>query len=309
MFAIVAFICGLYNLFACFAEKLVSTIRVTDTLIEDIPGRAIFFRNTDAAKHNVIWIERVAMHNISGKTDSDYSTMRLDLRSAYVLIRNCDISNTDKQALSIHFNSTTSSRVCEATIAQNKIDSVKSGGVIFANNSGVNNAKLWVRRNTFQHNSALDKYHTISIENCTVVMEYNVIYNNTGSAIFFLNDGQNTGLKHQILDNTFWFNSAQKQPSKISVVLQALTVNFHSNILNNPSNNYEITAAVVQGGEYKLDCSNNWWGSGLSGSVNNRIRDGKTVIGVPIISYEPFLENPPKHFGLSSEYLKVYNVM
>ena len=280
-------------------EKLVSTIRVTDTLIQDIPGRAIYFQNTDATKHNVIWIERVALHNITGKTSSDYSTVSLDLRSAYVLIRNCDILNTDKQALSIVFNSTTSSRVCEATIAQNKVTSVKSG-VLFVNNFGVNNAKLWIRGNSFQHNSALDKYETISIKNCSVVMEYNILYNNTGAAILTLSDGGRTNLKHNMSDNTFWFNLAQKQPSKITVVLDANKVDFHSNILNNPSNNYEITATATQA-KYELDCVNNWWGSSLPSLVYKRIRDGKTVIGVPTISYEPFLENPPKHFGLSSE--------
>ena len=273
-----------------------STIRVTDSLIQNVPGRAIYFKNSDGEKHNVIWIERVAMHDIRGKTRKDYSTLGLDLKSAYVLIRNCDISDTDKLAIWIQFNSTTYNRVCEATISQNRIDSVKAGGVIIANNVGVNNAKVWIRGNTFQHNSALDKYDTIAIENCTVAMEKNLLNNNTGRAILYINDTQKTGLKHRISENTFWFNSAQQQPDRYTIQLRLHSAQFHFNVINNPTNTYEITALNIPSQKVEINCTHNWWGTGLSSLVSDRIRDGRIMI-----DFIPFLRNPPEHFGLVSK--------
>ena len=286
-----------------FIEKLVSTIRVRDTLIQDIPGRAIYFSNSDPEKHNVIWVERVAMHEIRGKTSDDYSTVKLDLKSAYVLIRNCDILETDKLALSIKFNSSISTRVCEATITQNKIDGVKSGGVISVNNSGVNEAAVWIKGNIIQHNSALDKHDTIHIENCTVNMELNTVYNNTGRHILMIQDMGNSSRRHQLRDNTFWFNIAQKHSFKITVVLRGQNVDCHRNIFNNPSNTYEITAEKMSSSRMKIDCRNNWWASGILSSITQRIRDGTTLIGLPVIQYKPFLQYPPEHFGLTSEYI------
>ena len=48
----------IYNIVLFITEKYVSTVRIVNTEITQLGGKPIWIWNTDAEKHNIIWIER-----------------------------------------------------------------------------------------------------------------------------------------------------------------------------------------------------------------------------------------------------------
>jgi hypothetical protein len=288
-------------------EKLVSSITLKDMRVENVPGQAVRVWNTDPEKHNDIWLERMSVNN-TGYRGTSSAVLDLRLKSAYVLIRNCFFSNvvaTRSTVLSVTFDSETTSRVSTAKVMQNSVVFSSGGGVIFVKNTGVNNATLRMTKNNLRHNTADESHSVVQLVNMSVAMEGNLLYNNSGKYTLEIgSESECNRLPVRADGNIFWFNTAIKSAAKYTVSLNASDVTFRLNILNNPSNTYELSTRQmgdVNVTDASIDFANNWWGSGLAHAVSRRIRDGRSVEGLPVVVSSSFETVPPSGLHFSSK--------
>ena len=289
-----------------FAEKWVSSITLKDVRVENVPGQAVRVWNTDPEKHNVIWLERMSVSNTGHRGEST-PALDVQLKSAYVLIRNCffnKITARNSTVMSVTFDSETMSRVSTAKVTQNSFVSCEGGGVISVRNSGQNNATLRLTNNNLRHNSANDRHSVVQLVNMSVLMEGNLIHDNIGKYTLELgNDDECSRLPVRAGQNIFWNNNALSNAAKYTVSLHASDVMFRKNIFNNPSNTFEMSSdklAGVNASDAVIDCTHNWWGSGRAYDVTGEIRDGHLVEDLPIIEFVPFDPVPPNSLHFSS---------
>lgn len=253
---------------------------------------------------------RVSILDSATNGGKDSSSISIDMKSAYVLIRNVFMSNIHNKAISVRFNSENTNRISEASISQNSIFKSAEGGAIFVNNHGVNNATVWITGNTIMHNTAFDVNSVVEIINTTLIMHSNLLYNNTGKYIVQLGSSVFTNTLHQLIENnTFWLNAAQLAAFEFTVSINATNVDFHGNALNNPANLYEVSVrkGLLKDG-YKalrpdVHCGGNWWGSGRFNVAKRRIRDGRNTRSLPFVKFMPILREPPSFVGLTSKFL------
>ena len=288
-------------------EKLVSSITLTDVRVENVPGQAVRVWNTDPEKHNVVWLERMSVNN-TGYSGTSSAVLDVRLKSAYVLIRNCFFSNvvaTQSTVVSVTFDSETTSRVSTAKVMQNSVVFSSGGGLIFVKNTGVNNATLRMTKNNLRHNTADESHSVVQLVNMSVAMEGNLLYNNSGKYTLEIGSESECNRLPVLADgNILWFNTAIKSAAKYTVSLNASDVTFSRNILNNPSNSYELSTRQmgdVNVTDASIDFANNWWGSGLAHVVSRRIRDGRSVEGLPVVVSSPFETVPPSGLHFSSK--------
>ncbi|KAK2147996.1 hypothetical protein NP493_3288g00011 [Ridgeia piscesae] len=135
-------------------------------------------------------------------------------------------------------------------------------------------------------------------------MEGNLLYNNSGKYTLEIgSESECNRLPVRADGNIFWFNTAIKSAAKYTVSLNASDVTFRLNILNNPSNTYELSTRQmgdVNVTDASIDFANNWWGSGLAHAVSRRIRDGRSVEGLPVVVSSSFETVPPSGLHFSS---------
>ena len=231
--------------------------------------------------------------------------LNLNLKSAYVLVRNTDITRVGATGIEVTFDSHTKKRISEVTLSQNSIQHSYGGGAIFLENAGVNKAVARINGNNIIHNSATEENSVITVNNMTLQMNSNLLYNNSGMFILDL-QGQSslTELPQSLANNTFWYNSALKLSEEYTVYVNVTPVNLKFNVFNNPSNLYDIGLGPAAEVSPALDAVKNWWGSGQLDVASKRLRDGRTMVSLPMIPYLPILELPPPHLSLSS---KLYN--
>ena len=283
-----------------------SSITLKDVRVENVPGQAVRVWNTDPEKHNVIWLERMSVSNTGHRGDPT-PALDVQLKSAYVLIRNCFFNKIRAQysaVMSVSFDSETMSRVSTAKVTQNSFLSCEGGGVISVGNTGQNNATLRLTNNNLRHNSANDRRSVVQLVNMSVLMEGNLIRDNTGKYILELgNDDDCSRLPVRAGKNIFWNNKALRNAAQYTVSLHASDVTFRKNLLNNPTNTREMSPhklAGVNASDAAIDCTHNWWGSGRAYDVTDRIRDGRDVEDLPIIEFVPFDPLPPNSLHFSS---------
>ena len=283
---------------------------MTDSRVENVPGQAVSFWNNDAEKHNVIWLERVSVQN-TGNVKATHPAVGLYLKSAYVLLRNNDIAHSFGRAVHIEYSSETTERVSEATLSQNSLRYC-AGGVVITN-VGANNASMWLSKNTIRH--MVGTTSVVQIINASITADGNLFHNNSGKYILELGNQSpfkmlrggvdvqpvSTTLPQTFLNNTFWFNVAQAETLKYTVVVNNSKVTFHNNIFSNPANTFEFAVVVEDSSGVVIDCSQNWWGSGILSTAQLKIRDKQDYSPLVAVIYKPILEIPPPHFGLSSE--------
>ena len=288
-------------------EKLVSSITLKDVRVENVPGQAVRVWNTDPEKHNVLWLERMSVNN-TGYSGTSSAVLDVRLKSAYVLIRNCFFSNvvaTQSTVVSVTFDSETTSHVSTAKLMQNSVAFASGGGVIFVKNTGMNNATLRMINNSLRHSMADESHSVVQLVNVSVAMDGNLLYNNSG--MYTLEIGSESvcnQLPVRADGNILWFNTAIKNAAKYTVSLNASDVTFRKNILNNPTNTYELSTRQmgdVNVTDANIDFANNWWGSGLAHVVSRRIRDGRSVEGLPVVVSSPFETVPPSGLHFSSK--------
>ena len=80
--------------------------------IERSGASAILIENTDAEKHNIVWLERLSVQRSSNRVTvlpagSVARAIELRLKSAYVLIRNVDAENNMAGLVEVTFTSET----------------------------------------------------------------------------------------------------------------------------------------------------------------------------------------------------------
>ena len=291
------------------AEKLVASITLKNVRLDNVPGQAVHVWNTDPEKHNVIWLERMFVNN-TGYDATSRPSVQLQLKSAYALIRNCLFNNvtaTDSNVISVSFDSDTTSRVSTAKVAQNSFMFCSKGGVVYGNNTGTNNATVRMTKNTIQHNLADEAHSLVQFNNMSVELEGNFLYNNTGKWTLEIgSDSECNRLPVRAEGNIFWFNAALKHAAQYTVCVNATDVTFRENILNNPTNDYELSTRPtgdVNVTDASIDFANNWWGSGVADFVQDRIKDGRVIEGLPVVTSSPFDKVPPSGLHFSSKSL------
>ena len=232
------------------------------------------------------------------------SLIDLNLKSAYVLVRNVDLKQSDGHGLHVVFDSQTHNRLSEASVTQNLFSNIKFQGVIFMENKGVNDAIFWIDSNVIVHNVASESWNTIQIVNATLYMRKNLVYNNSADHILQFGNAKNvTKLVQTCEDNIFWLNIPHIEGNRQTIVLMAEKVEFHNNIINNPTADVELTSSDVIAGNYSLNCSYNWWGSGLQNDALSKILDGSKVEGFAYVEINPILQTPNPSFSLSSKFI------
>ena len=223
-------------------------------------------------------------------------------------MRNTDIKNSNGQSLYVRFDSITDNRVSEASIVQNSFTYGTSGGVIYMENIGVNTAAFWVLSNTIMHNIASDSVIGVQIINASSEIEGNFIYNNTMAKIMEIGrEGLNTTLQQICINNIFWFNTPQAIDARHTISILVRFLQFHDNVLNNPSTDYELSTSLQgeeihsSNGSYNLNCTYNWWGTGEISAALVKIKDGRITEGFLDAVILPLSVSPAASFGLSSK--------
>ena len=238
--------------------------------------------------------------------DSGYPSqplIDLSLKSAYVLVRNIDVKKSQGQSLKIVFNSATHNRISEASVTQNSFSSNRYQGTIFMENRGVNDAMFWVGSNVVTHNLGDDSSNTITIVNASLHMLDNFIYNNSAGHVLQLGGSERiTTLPQTCEENTFWLNKPHSGFTKQTIILKAQMVEFHNNVINNPTADVELVSSEMKTENYSLNCSNNWWGSGRQSVAASKILDGRLLEGFANVIIDPIHENPQPSFSISSKY-------
>ena len=233
-----------------------------------------------------------------------HSLIDLNLKSAYVLVRNVDLKQSDGHALYVVFDSQTHNRISEASVTQNLFRNIRFQGVLHMENKGVNDAVFWVDSNVIMHNMASESWNTIQIVNSTLYMRNNLIYNNSAAHILQFGNAKNvTKLLQTCEGNTFWLNVPHTNVNRQTIILMAEKVEFHNNVINNPVAKAELATSGVITGNYSLNCTYNWWGSGLLNAAVSKILDGSRVDGFADVEIDPILQSPNPSFSLSSKFI------
>lgn len=267
-----------------------------------VMGHPIWIKNSDPIKHNVVWIERCSIRD-SIAAQAGSPAVGLRMKSAYVLIRNTDISYVNGRTIDIVFDSETRNRVAEATVAQNTLRYSTKGGVIYIENTGVQDAQIWLLNNNIQQNRGQDEDTVVQMVNVSVIMASNVLFNNSGRYILQLGrSGLGNILSQNITNNIFWFNAAQQQAARYTVIANASMVTFMQNLLNNPANSYEFSGQNGTPSPAMVNCSYNWWGTGLPDQVKAKLRSSENTQGLPPVTYKPYWTYPPSQFGVSCKF-------
>ena len=167
-------------------------------------------------------------------------------------------------------------------------------------NRGINDAIFWVDKNIIVHNMAPEESITIDLVNSTLYMRNNLIYNNSAGQIMKLGGSRNITKQPQIcLGNIFWLNRPSQHDIKQVIRVMARELRFHENLVNNPSADVEIVSPDVPVDSYSLNCTNNWWGSGIESVALSRILDGSTVEGLAFLDVLPIQTQPSTNVSVS----------
>ena len=289
------------------SPRSVSSVVVTDVRVEDVPGAAVRVWSTPPAGRSVLRLERLSVNN-TGYNTSSGPAVDLRLRNIDLLVRNCLFSHATavgSAVVSLQFDSEGTTTTSTAKFTQNSFVSCTGDGVVSVNNTGEAPASLTMTKNNLRHNSVNDTGSVVQLVNMTVVMEDNLFYNNSGRHLLEIGDAaQCNRLPVRADRNVFWSNTALKGAVTCTVSLNASDVTFTANIFNNPANEYEVSAEETDAsgtGEAAVDFAHNWWGSEFPHVVANRIRDGRTVEGLPAVVSTPFETTPPEGRHFSSE--------
>ena len=284
-----------------------SSLVVTDVRVQDVAGVALRVWSALPARRTVLRLERLYVNN-TGYNTSSGPVVDLRLRNTDVLIRNCLFSHASaggSAVVSLQFDSEGTMPTSTAKLTQNSFVSCTGNGVISVNSTGEATASLTMTKNSLRHNSVNDTGSVVQLVNMAVVMEDNLFYNNSGRHLLEIGGAaQCNRLPVRADRNVFWSNTALKGAITCTVSLNASDVTFTANIFNNPANEYEVSAeetGAIGEGEAKVDFAHNWWGSDSPHVVANRIRDGSTVEGLPVVASTPFETTPPEGMHFSSE--------
>ena len=242
----------------CFvSEKATSTILVRDVNLRGSAGSSsIWIENSDAEKHNIVWLERLSVRggeSLPSEDEDDgdeeddgltgFPAVTLLMKSAYVLVRNVEFSSNAGRAVYVIFASETREKESEVTITQNTI--YGSRGAVFVANGGVRDANVWITRNDIRYSQAPSHESCIHIVNATLEMEGNIIYNNEARFILELVDREDRALPKKVVGNLFWLNIGLEQSSMFTVAVAARDLVFTGNALQNPVNSFEFTPVVM----------------------------------------------------------------
>ena len=215
--------------------------------IERSGASAILIENTDAEKHNIVWLERLSVQRSSNRvtelpTGSVARAIELRLKSAYVLIRNVDAENNMAGLVEVTFTSETREKESEVTLAQNTFWRTRRRDVIGVVNRGIRDANVRMSRNDLRHNSGSLQHDCVRVENATLEMQNNLFHDNTGRYILFASDDHHEELPKDISDNLFWLNAGLSPATKTTVSIRSENLTFTGNALQNPANEYEFVA-------------------------------------------------------------------
>ena len=239
------------------AEKATSTILLRDLNLHGSSGTSsIWIENSDAEKHNIVWLERLSVRGggslpSDGQVDGDdedddlpgLPAVTLRMKSAYVLVRNVEFSSNAGRAVHVTFASETREKESEVTITQNTM--YGSRGAVYVENVGVRDANVWLTRNDIRYSQAYSHESCIHIVNATLEMEGNIIYNNEARFILELVDHEDRALPKNVIGNLFWLNIGLQQSSMFTVAVAAQDLVFTGNALQNPVNTFEFTPVLM----------------------------------------------------------------
>ena len=289
------------------SPRSVGSLVLTDVRVEDVPGVALRVWSTPPAGRSLLHLEQLSV-NHTGYNSSTGPAVDLRLRNTDLLMRNCLFSHVtavDSAVFSLLLHSDGTATTSTAKFTQNSFVSCTGDGVIAANNTGDATASLTMTKNSLRHNSVNDTGSVVQLVNMAVVMEDNLFYNNSGRHLLEIGvAAQCNRLPVRAHRNVFWSNTALKGAVTCTVSLNASDVTFTANVFNNPANEYEVSAeetGATRTGELRVDFAHNWWGSDSPHVVANRLRDGTTVEGLPVVVSTPFETTPPEGMHFSSE--------
>ncbi len=154
-----------------------------------------------------------------------------------------------------------------------------------------------IEGSSFVRNSPLDSFSIISIKGLYIDIVSNIMYNNDGGNVLYLDQSNIPFLTQKCTDNAIIYNIGQDINEKHTIELQSNGMEFHNNIIQNPANEFEINAIsgdqAYSSEENIINATSNWWGTGSAYQIMNRIRDSDEVIGFADVIFEPFLTTQP----------------
>ncbi len=177
-----------------------------------------------------------------------------------------------------------------------------NGIVDVQSNTGNPDDTVQIYGNLIMHNSPQDTESVIGVSETYLNMEYNTVYNNTGGRTLQVEQLEIPYANQQCIDNMFAYNLGHNINEKYTIELGATGVHFHSNVIQNPANEFEISALQSSG---VINATLNWWGMTSAELIEKSLRDSDYVIGNPDIIFEPFLNGPPATVQNSKSFLKL----
>uniref|UniRef100_T1J608 SRCR domain-containing protein n=1 Tax=Strigamia maritima TaxID=126957 RepID=T1J608_STRMM len=150
-----------------------------------------------------------------------------------------------------------------------------------------------VNNNAFTFNNVSYK-PVLILDEVKLTATRNYIYNNTGFHILHstFDGNQSTRNSYQLYrHNTFLNNTARNEKFSSTILIGSSGQTYFENVFTNPSNDFEIEAAVDSKKTGVVNATNNWWGYNHKMFVSARIHDKFDNEERVKVVYAPFLES------------------
>ena len=186
----------------------------------------------------------------------------------------------------------------ESHIHGNTIESNRGGSLVV---QGISGPYLNVRvtNNYISRNLAVDldgKLNSVcKITNLRAYLQGNFFYNNIGQYGFQYSFPVVTGTSLRFLNNTLYKNSALGLNVRYGVtILCNGAAEMHGNVIQNPSNRYQIST-TLRGGQGIVNATSNWWGESMPDAISSLIMDKTKDYRLSLtVLFKPFVKLPPQ---------------
>ncbi|XP_072043713.1 protein bark beetle-like [Amphiura filiformis] len=244
-----------------------------------------------------IYLDRCQM--ISNEASTSEYVLSMILQSGSVFeMENCKISENERMGVlklqlgDGQYRNKSMHRILNNEFSYNSF----LKGMVFIEGLGSNPVE-WVHiyGNLLLSNQCYESESVIDINNVYINMDSNIAVNNAAYHVLHINQDDIPDEPQQCTNNLITNNVMQVINKLYTIEVGATGVEFYSNILDNPINDYEISVTL---GDGIINATHNWWGTTSSELIAERLRDSDTLIGIPDVPdvvFEPFLLSSPSH--------------
>ena len=266
--------------------------RITESIFSGNAEQGISFTSTQTEKH-LLRIERCKVtNNGAGGIQLNAANQVFEIFNNYLA------ENRNGSFYSSVLNEVSASSPKASHIHGNTIESNRGGSLVLQGISGPY-LHIKVTNNYFSLNVAVDldgKLNSVcKITNLRAYLQGNFFFNNIGQYGFEYNFPGVTATSLRFLNNTLYKNSALGLNVNYGVtILCNGAAEMHGNVMQNPSNRYQMST-TLRGGQGIVNATSNWWGESMPDAISSLIMDKTKDYRLSLtVLFKPFAKLPPQ---------------